>query len=121
MNNSHYINELAAQSVTQLKGVGPKAAERLAHLGIHTVEDLLFHLPHRYQDRTRVVPIAELRPEHYVVVEGQIVNTSIMPGRRRSLLCQVRDHSGQLGLRFYQFGAQLKNGLSAGRTIAIDG
>lgn len=121
MNNSHYINELAAQSVTQLKGVGPKAAERLAHLGIHTVEDLLFHLPHRYQDRTRVVPIAELRPEHYVVVEGQIVNTSIMPGRRRSLLCQVRDHSGQIGLRFYHFGAQLKNSLAAGRTIRIYG
>lgn len=121
MTTAHYINELAAQGVTQLKGVGPKAAERLAHLGIHNVEDLLFHLPHRYQDRTRVVPILELRPEHYVVVEGQIVATSVMPGRRRSLFCQIRDHSGQVGLRFYHFGAQLKNNLAPGRTIRVYG
>jgi len=115
------INELAEQGVAQLRGVGPKAAERLANLGIHNVEDLLFHLPHRYQDRTRVAAIAELRPEHYVVIEGQVVTTSLMPGRRRSLLCQIRDHSGLVGLRFYHFGAQLKNSLAPGRTVRVYG
>lgn len=121
MNEDKYINELAAQSVTQLKGVGPKIAERLAHLGIHNVEDLLFHLPHRYQDRTRVVPLAGLRPEQYVVIEGEIIHTAFMPGRRRSLLCQVRDGSGQIGLRFYHFSPKLKNILTPGRVIRVYG
>lgn len=121
MSEDKYINELAAQAVTQLKGVGPKVAERLGHLGIHHVEDLLFHLPHRYQDRTRVTPIVQLRPEHYVVVEGEVVHTAFMPGRRRSLLCQVRDGSGQIGLRFYHFGVQLKEALTPGRLIRVFG
>lgn len=121
MNEVNYINELAAQAVTQLKGVGPKIAERLANLGIHNVEDLLFHLPHRYQDRTRVTPIMQLRPEHYVVVEGTITHTAFMPGRRRSLLCQIRDGSGQVGLRFYHFNAQLKDTLAPGRLIRVYG
>ena len=47
--------------VARLKGVGPRVAERLARLSIHTVQDLLFHLPLRYQDRTRIVPIGSLR------------------------------------------------------------
>lgn len=121
MSEDKYINELAAQAVTQLKGVGPKVAERLGHLGIHNVEDLLFHLPHRYQDRTRVSSIAQLRPEHYVVVEGEVIHTAFMPGRRRSLLCQIRDGSGQIGLRFYHFSAQLKEALTPGRLVRVFG
>ena len=54
---------LADTPVTALKGVGPKSAERLRKLGIDSVQDLLFHLPIRYQDRTRVVPIGSLRRE----------------------------------------------------------
>ncbi len=121
MSEDKYINELAAQAVTQLKGVGPKVAERLGHLGIHNVEDLLFHLPHRYQDRTRVSSIAQLRPEHYVVVEGEVIHTAFMSGRRRSLLCQIRDGSGQIGLRFYHFSAQLKEALTPGRLVRVFG
>lgn len=121
MSEDKYINELAAQAVTQLKGVGPKVAERLANLGIYNVEDLLFHLPHRYQDRTKTTAITQLRPEHYVVIEGQVAHCSIMPGRRRSLLCQIRDESGQVGMRFYHFSAQLKNNLQVGRNIRVYG
>jgi ATP-dependent DNA helicase RecG len=52
----------AALPVTTLKGIGPAAAKKLERLGLRTVQDLLFHLPFRYQDRTRVVPIGTLRP-----------------------------------------------------------
>ena len=61
-----------ALPLTTLKGVGPRMAERLQKLGLNTVEDLLFHLPYKYQDRTRVLPIGALRPGEEVVVEGEI-------------------------------------------------
>ena len=57
---------------TQLKGVGPKVNERLARLNIHTIQDLLFHLPLRYQDRTQIIPIGRVRPGMHVVVDGMI-------------------------------------------------
>ncbi len=60
------------QPVTSLKRVGPKVAERLAKLGIFTLQDLLFHLPLRYQDHTRVHPIGSLRPGAQLAVEGEV-------------------------------------------------
>src|SRR5690554_7397516 len=61
-------------SVTQLKGVGNALAGTLAKLGIHSVQDLLFHLPHRYEDRTRVIPMGSLRIGDVAVVEGEVMN-----------------------------------------------
>ncbi len=96
--------------VTVLQGVGPRHAERLARLGIRSVQDLLFHLPSRYQDRTRITPIGCLRPGDQVVVEGEIERNDIRFGRRRSLLVQITDGSGSLLLRFFHFsGAQKAN------------
>lgn len=57
--------------VTQLSGVGPALAAKLGKLGLHTVEDLLFHLPNRYQDRTRLVPLSALKPKTACLVEGK--------------------------------------------------
>ncbi|MEP6446291.1 MAG: hypothetical protein ABJ034_15565, partial [Hyphomicrobiales bacterium] len=65
------IDGLDAQDVRELKGVGDAMAEKLAKLHLHTVQDLLFHLPIRYQDRTRVVPIGQLRFGDEAVIEGQ--------------------------------------------------
>jgi len=94
-------------SVTALQGVGPRSAERLARLGVHTVQDVLFHLPLRYQDRTRVVPIGGLRAGSEVVIEGTIDHSEIKFGRRRSLLVQISDGTGAIILRFFYFsGAQ---------------
>ncbi|MGD8828275.1 MAG: ATP-dependent DNA helicase RecG, partial [Gammaproteobacteria bacterium] len=70
--------------VTELRGVGPQVAARLAKLGIHTVQDLLFHLPLRYEDRTRVVPIGSLRPGAQAVVEGELELAEVVYRRRRS-------------------------------------
>jgi len=103
--------------VTCLKGVGPKAAERLQKLGIHSVQDVLFHLPVRYQDRTRVVPIAALRAGQHVVIEGIIESSEIRYGRRRSLMVQLADDSGSIYLRFFHFSAAQKNALARGAHI----
>ncbi len=100
--------------VMALQGIGPRNAERLARLGINTVQDLLFHLPSRYQDRTRIIPIGSLRPGEQVVVEGRVELTDIKFGRRRSLLVQIADGSGSLILRFFHFSSAQKSNLTRG-------
>lgn len=101
-------NDLS-QSVTSLKGVGPKVAERLMKLGINEIQDLLFHLPLRYQDRTRLYPLASLRNQQEVLVEGTVRLSQIKFGRRRSLVCHIEDGAASLTLRFFHFSnTQLK-------------
>ena len=115
------MSTLAETSVTALKGAGPKVAERLAHLGIVSVEDLLFHLPFRYEDRTRIAPIGSLRPEQNVVVEGEVLAADVVFGRRRSLLCRIGDGTGVISLRFYHFTAAQKNNLERGARVRVYG
>jgi len=89
-------------------------AERLERLGLHSVEDLLFHLPYKYQDRTRVVAIGSLQPGAEVVIEGEIEACDIKFGKRRSLLCRLSDGSGSIMLRFFHFSAKQKQALERG-------
>ena len=103
-----------AVPITSLKGVGPRAAERLARLGIDSVQDVLFHLPLRYQDRTRVVPIGTLRVGDQAVIEGEIGHVELRVGRRRSLLVHLSDGTGAITLRFFYFSAAQRAGLTAG-------
>jgi ATP-dependent DNA helicase RecG len=105
---------LDAASVTRLKGVGPRNAEKLSNIGIETVQDVLFHLPFRYQDRTRITPIGALRPGEQVVVEGLVELADIRFGRRRSLLVRIADGTGAVTLRFFHFNASQKAALSRG-------
>ncbi len=95
-------NDLS-QPVTTLKGVGPKVADRLAKLGINAIQDLLFHLPLRYQDRTRLQPLGSLRIQQEALVEGTVRLSQIKFGRRRSLVCHIEDGTGSLVLRFFHF------------------
>ena len=89
--------------VTALRGVGPRLADRLRRLGIRTAEDVLLHLPARYQDRSRVVPIRLLRPGAEAQIEAEVVGAEVTAGGRRFLLCRLRDASGALTLRFFHF------------------
>jgi ATP-dependent DNA helicase RecG len=90
-------------------------------MGIETVQDLLFHLPRRYEDRTRVVPIGELRAGDTAVVEADVDLAEVKYGRRRSLLVRVGDGTGSLMLRFFHFsGAQQRN-LTRGSRLRVFG
>lgn len=107
--------------LVDLKGVGPALAEKLARLGVHTPEDLLFILPLRYEDRTRLIPIGGLQAGQRAVVEGEIELTEIVYRRRRSLLCKISDGTGALTLRFFFFSRSQQQGLARGKRIRAYG
>ena len=115
------MSELAQVSVTALKGVGAALAEKLAKVGLENLQDVLFHLPLRYQDRTRVTPIGALRPGQDAVVEGVVAGADVVMGRRRSLLVRLQDGSGTLSLRFFHFSQAQKDGLQRGTTLRCYG
>lgn len=114
------MSELAAP-VTALKGVGDALAIKLARLGVERVSDLLFHLPLRYQDRTRLTPIGHLRAGQEAVVEGEVTASDVVKGRRRSLLVRLRDGSGILSLRFFHFSPAQQQQLRPGATVRAFG
>ena len=112
---------LNAIPVTTLKGVGGALAEKLAKIGIHNIQDLLFHLPLRYQDRTRITPIGALQLGGDAVIQGTVAGADIVMGRRRSLLCRISDGTGSISLRFFHFTAAQKNNLKRGAEVCCFG
>ncbi|HKU14821.1 MAG TPA: ATP-dependent DNA helicase RecG [Steroidobacteraceae bacterium] len=107
--------------VTTLRGVGESLAARLAKLGITTVQDLLFLLPLRYEDRTRVVPIGSLRVGERAVIEGEVLLCEVAFRGRRQLLCRIGDGSGSLTLRFFHFSGSQQQGLARGTRLRCFG
>lgn len=107
--------------LTELKGVGPSVAARLEALQLHSIQDLLFHLPLRYQDRTRLCPIGSCRIGTEALVEGEVLAAEVTFGRRRSMLCRIKDHSGIISLRFFHFSAAQKNALKPGTRLRCYG
>jgi len=108
-------------SVQTLHGVGPHLAARLQKLGIHRVQDLLFLLPLRYEDRTKIIPIGGLRPGQRAVVEGEIQLTEVVYRGRRNLLCRIGDGTGSLTLRFFHFSKAQQVGLARGKRVRCFG
>lgn len=100
--------------VTTLSGITPRVAEALARLDLQNVEDLLFHLPLRYEDRTKVVTIDSLQVGEAALIEGTLLATEIKLGRRRSLVCMLNDSTGTLMLRFFHFYAAQQQQLQPG-------
>jgi len=113
------VNE--QRSVATLRGVGPALAEKLAKLGVTQVQDLLFILPSRYEDRTQVCAIGSVRPGSRVVVEGEIQLTEVVFRRRRQLLCRITDGTGSLTLRFFYFSAAQQAAMSRGTRLRCFG
>lgn len=112
---------LSAIPLTSLSGVGAKVAEKLEKVGLHTVQDLLFHLPHRYEDRTRIYPIVKLHPGLWGSVQGKVMSSDVAFGRRKMLTVKVSDGNGTITLRFFNFTAAMKNNFSEGRVIVAYG
>jgi ATP-dependent DNA helicase RecG len=117
----HCRHVISPRPVTILRGVGESLATRLRALGVETTQDLLFLLPLRYEDRTRVVPLGELRPGQRASVEGEVLLTEIAFRGRRQMLCKIADGSGFLTLRFFYFTAQQQQGLARGAHVRCFG
>ncbi|HEX9851736.1 MAG TPA: ATP-dependent DNA helicase RecG [Woeseiaceae bacterium] len=104
-------------ALTALTGVGPALAGKLQKLGLYRVEDLLFLLPLRYEDRTRLTRLGSLRPGVRAMVTGEVLLAETVFRGRRSLLVRIGDGSGQLTLRFFHFSrqqqAQFRSGVHA--------
>ncbi len=107
--------------ITAMRGVGSALAERLQRLGVTQVQDLLFVLPLRYEDRTRVWPIGSLTPGARVAVEGEIQLTEVAYRKRRQLLCRISDGSGFLTLRFFYFSGAQQERLTRGARLRCFG
>lgn len=93
-------------TLTSLKGVGPALASKLERLGLYRVEDLLFLLPLRYEDRTQLVKIGALVAGGRCLVTGEVLLSETVYRGRRNLLVRISDGSGQLTLRFFHFSRQ---------------
>ena len=96
-------------------------AQKYQRLGLHTVQDVLFHLPFRYQDRTRVVPIGEARQGQSVVIEGEVELAEAVFRGRRNLLVRISDGTGFLTLRFFHFSSAQQANFKRGRGIRCFG
>ncbi|WP_461520774.1 ATP-dependent DNA helicase RecG [Porticoccus sp.] len=112
---------LATMPTTRLRGVGTQLATNLTKLGIETVQDLLFHLPLRYMDRTKVTPIGALQPHADVVIEGEVRGCDLVYGRRRSLMCRLQDGTGIITLRFFHFSNAQRETLAKGGRLRCFG
>jgi len=108
-------------SIAELKGIGPAQSQKLSRLNLYTLQDLMLHLPHRYEDRTRLTPIVYLAPDQGAVIEGDVVHTQIQFGRRRSLLVTLRDDTGQIAIRFFHFSKAQQLSLAPNRRIRCYG
>jgi len=105
-----------------VKKVGPKRAEQLAELGIHTVEDLLMYFPRRFDLRRQAQSIASLRgDEDAVTVAGEVVSTNYRQyGRRPFFECELQDAHAWLTVKWFH-GGYLRDKIKTGMTLAVSG
>ena len=116
-------NKINATSlpISSLKGVGEKLSNSLIKLGIRNLEDLLFHFPIDYLDRTKLEQIADLTPENDFVIRGKIEKVSQTFVPRKMLLVKVKDNSGHIFLRFFYYFPSLRNIFKEGANIQVAG
>jgi len=112
---------MLTQPCHTLTGVGVALAKKLEKCGIQTIMDLLLHAPFRYQDRTRITPICDLRAEDWCVVTGNVCKVDIKQGKRKILDCYIQDNTGILKLRFFHFHPQQVTKLHQSPTLRVFG
>ena len=115
------LSKLSQIPLSTFKGVGPSLAEKLAKIGLISVQDILFHLPLRYEDKTRVTSVRDLSIGLSTNIIGEITDSQITHGKRRMLVVTLHDGSGSIQLCFFSFSASQKNSLAIGKTIRCYG
>ncbi|MEQ1560583.1 MAG: ATP-dependent DNA helicase RecG [Methyloglobulus sp.] len=113
--------DILKQPVTTLPGIGSRTAENMDKLGIRIIQDLLFHLPIRYEDKTRIYPIATLSAGTTALISGRVEFIDVLPRGRKSLICRINDGSGSIDLRFFHFTARQYTVLKPGTLLSCFG
>ena len=104
--------------VTALAGVGSKVAEQLAQLGIERIFDLLLHLPRDYEDRSRLLSIADVAHGQAALITGRVVHVDI---KRSGMTVVIDDDTGTISLRFFKVYQGLAQTMSLGTQLQIFG
>ena len=107
--------------IQNIKGVGPKIADTLSNLGIYQVQDAVFHLPYKYEDRTNLTPIGDAPYETPLLVEGEIVKSTVVFRGRRMLITEIFDGTGRLTMRMFHFALAQHKNLKEGHRIRCFG
>lgn len=115
------LTKLSQIPLSTFKGVGPSLAEKLEKIGLMSVQDILFHLPLRYEDKTRVMTVRDLLPGTSTNIIGEVTDSQITHGKRRMLVVTLHDGTGSIQLCFFSFSASIKNSLTIGKTIRCYG
>lgn len=108
---------LGHEDVRTLKGVGPQLEKLLHKLGCNTVASLLFHLPLRHEDHTRVTPITKAPLGQTVIIEGSVEQLQLVTGNKRHLKCTVSDATGEIQIIFFQTAKYLQARLTPGAQL----
>lgn len=108
-------------SVQQLQGVGAAAATLLEKLHIFSTDDLLFHLPRDYEDRSTIIPMNQLIVGRSYLLEGEVRSVDFPPGKKKSLAALVQDDFGKVTLRFYHIYKGLTDRIKMGQQLRIFG
>ena len=113
------MKDIAERSVSDLRGVGPSLALLLSKIKIVTQQDLLFHLPIRYEDRTRLSVIGSLQPYLSALFEAEVLGASVVMGRRRSLVVKLGDSTGITTIRYFHFNQSQKMPFERGDVFVV--
>ena len=108
-------------SLLNLKGVGEKGLIKLKKIGINSAEDLLFHLPIRYQDKTRITKISDLEEGKNFLIEGVVEKANIFFYKKRMFVVRISDETGSIQLRFFYFNKSQMTNFSVGKSIRCFG
>jgi len=119
------MQDWSREDVSTLIGVGPKLKDKLLRLGIENKQQLLFHLPLRYEDRTRITPLGSLQPGQRALIEVEVLQSAVSfrrQGRsRRVLLVKVSDGTAMLTLRFFHFSSSQQQQMQKGNWLRCFG
>ena len=108
-------------AINNLKGVGPKSTQSLNNLGIFSISDAAFHLPFRYEDRSFITKIGEANYQTPVLVEGEIMKSTVVFRGRRMLFSEIYDGTGKLTMRMFNFAMAQHKALEEGKMIRCFG
>lgn len=107
--------------IHQLQGVGQATAALLEKLNLFTTDDLLFHLPRDYEDRSSIIAMNQLQVGRSYLLEGVVQSVDFPAGKRKSMAVALQDDFGKVTLRFYHIYKNLTTTLQVGQRVRVFG